>query len=104
MWLLDFPEHDPDSNYPEPLAKQLLYAEEARRELANLKGTLHRLTVPQQRAILSQIREELVDGVFQRTPIRTLTFGTRHCAERSRRCVGSNVILRGQNWGTAAQH
>lgn len=70
MWLLDLPEHDPDSNYSEPSAKQLPYAEQARRELAHLKRTLQRLTVPQQRAILGTIKSELVGGVYRRTPLR----------------------------------
>ena len=36
MWHLDVPEHDPDSNYPEPTAKRILYGEEARRDLERL--------------------------------------------------------------------
>ncbi|MGA8576031.1 MAG: hypothetical protein WB609_10190 [Candidatus Cybelea sp.] len=55
MWWKDFPEHDPDSNYPEPTAKQRLYAEKARQELDRLKTTLEKLTVPQQRAIFRQL-------------------------------------------------
>jgi len=55
VWFLDFPDRDPDSNYPEPSPKQLLYADQARQELARLKGTLERLTVPQQRAILGRL-------------------------------------------------
>jgi hypothetical protein len=47
VWFLDFPEADPDSDYPAPTPRQLLYAEHARRELATLKKTLERLTVPQ---------------------------------------------------------
>lgn len=39
MWLLDFPEHDPDSNYPEP-TRQRMCEEQARRELAPLKRTM----------------------------------------------------------------
>jgi hypothetical protein len=70
MWFLDFPEHDPDSNYPEPSARQLLYAEQARRELNRLKSTLEKLTVPRQRAIVRTIKNELVGGVFRRQPLR----------------------------------
>lgn len=55
MWFKDFPDHDPDSNYPEPSAKQLVYADQAKTELAALKRTLERLTVPQQRAIISKL-------------------------------------------------
>jgi hypothetical protein len=55
VWFFDFPEHDPDSNYPEPSAKQLLYADQAQQELARLKEALERLTVPQQRAILAEV-------------------------------------------------
>ena len=65
MWYLDAPEHDPDENYPEPSAKQLLYAEQARRELLRLKSTLERLTVPQQRSIIG----ELSGGVFRHEPL-----------------------------------
>jgi hypothetical protein len=69
VWTLDFPEDDPDSNYPAPTPRQLLYAEQARRELAHLKETLQRLTVPQQRAIITAMRDELVGGVFRREPL-----------------------------------
>jgi len=62
MWYRDAPEHDSDENYPEPSAKQLLYAERARRELQRLRSTLERLTVPQQRPIIG----ELSGGVFRR--------------------------------------
>jgi hypothetical protein len=55
VWFKDFPDHDPDSNYPEPSAKQLVYADQAKTELAALKRTLERLTVPQQRAIISKL-------------------------------------------------
>jgi hypothetical protein len=68
VWTLDFPEHDPVSNYPAPTPRQLLYAEQARRDLAHLKKTLERLTVPQQRQILGEIRNELVGGVFPCQP------------------------------------
>jgi hypothetical protein len=51
-------------------AKQLLCAKQARRELAHLKRTLERLTVPQQREILGAIGNELVGGVFRREPLR----------------------------------
>ncbi len=65
MWYLDFPGHDPDSNYPEPSAKQLLHASKARQQLEQLKATLSTLTVPQQRAIIG----ELSGGVFRREPL-----------------------------------
>lgn len=55
MWFLDFPEHDPDANYPEPSLKQLIYRGQAQTELRRLKSTLQRLTVPQQRAIICEI-------------------------------------------------
>jgi hypothetical protein len=64
MWYLDAPEHDPDENYAEPTAKQLLYAEQARRNLSQLRGTLARLTVPQQRAIIAEL-----SGVFRHEPV-----------------------------------
>ncbi len=40
MWTLDFPEHDPDENYPQPSAKQLLDAEQARHDLSRLAPLL----------------------------------------------------------------
>lgn len=55
MWFKDFPAYDPDSNYPEPSAKQLIWADQARTELRRLQGTLERLTVPQQRALIAEI-------------------------------------------------
>lgn len=70
MWFLDFPEHDVDTNHPEPSARQILYAEQALRQLEQLKATLEKLTVPQQRAIIRTIAEELVGGVFRREPLR----------------------------------
>lgn len=70
MWFLDFPQADPDSNYPIPSPRQLLYAEQARRELAHLKKTLERLTVPQQREILGTMGNELVGGVFRKESLR----------------------------------
>lgn len=63
MWFMDFREHDPDSNYPEPSAKQIIYAEQARREAERLRSTLERLTVPQQREIIAT----LPSGVFRPT-------------------------------------
>ncbi|MGA7094764.1 MAG: hypothetical protein WBX23_12100 [Candidatus Cybelea sp.] len=70
MWHLDFPDRDPDSNYSEPTANQLLYAEQAHLKLEALKSTLERLTIPQQRAILGTIKNELVGGVFRHQPLR----------------------------------
>jgi hypothetical protein len=72
MWYLDAPQHDPDSNYPRPSAKQLLYADQARSELAQLKETLKKLTVPQQRAILNKIRDTLVGGVYRKMPLHVM--------------------------------
>ena len=43
MWYLDVPQHDPDSNYPEPSAKQFLYADQTKTELRQLKTTLEKL-------------------------------------------------------------
>ncbi|MGA8574304.1 MAG: hypothetical protein WB609_01295 [Candidatus Cybelea sp.] len=62
MWFLDLPGDDPDSNYREPSAKQISYAEHAGRDVDRLKATLEKLTVPQQRAIISK----LPSGVFKR--------------------------------------
>lgn len=62
MWFLDFPEHDPDSNYRGPSARQVIYADQARSELRRVKSTLEKLTVPQQRAII----REFPRGVFKR--------------------------------------
>jgi hypothetical protein len=70
MWFVDAPGYDPDTNYPKPTGKQLLYAAKARRQLALFKRTLERLTVPQQREILSKVREDLVGGVFRLSPLR----------------------------------
>lgn len=78
MWHLDVPQYDPDSNYPEPSAKQILYAEEAREELAQLKGTLEKLTIPQQRAILNEIRDTLVGGVYREMPLHVMPDGSSH--------------------------
>ncbi len=55
MWFKDFPEHDPNSNYPAPSAKQVLYEAEAHRYLKGLKRALSHLTVPQQRAIFAEL-------------------------------------------------
>jgi hypothetical protein len=78
MWYLDVPEHDPNSNYPEPSAKQLLYAEEARAALTRLKRTLERLTVPQQRAILNAIGDTLVGGVYRKMPLHVMPDGSSY--------------------------
>jgi len=76
MWYLDVPQHDPDSNYPEPSAKHFLCADQARQHLAQLKATLERLTVPQQRAILDEIRDTLIGGVYRRTPLHVTPDGS----------------------------
>jgi hypothetical protein len=76
MWYFDVPQYDPDSNYPEPSAKQFLCAEEAREELAQLKETLEKLTVPQQRAILNKIRDTLVGGVYRMMPLHVMPDGS----------------------------
>lgn len=65
MWSKDFPEQDPDSNYPEPTATQLLHEQEARRHLASLTNELEQLTVPQQRAIIG----ELSGSVFKKEKV-----------------------------------
>ena len=62
MWTLDFPDQDPDSNYPAPSVKQLIYRVQARTELRRLKSTLQRLTVPQQRSIIG----ELAGSIYKR--------------------------------------
>jgi len=64
VWLLDFPEYDPDSNYREPSAKPLVYGEETHLHAKALKKQLQRLTVPQQREILA----ELVGSAVRRKP------------------------------------
>jgi hypothetical protein len=69
VWFLDFPARDPDSNYAEPSARQILYAKQAVRQLEQLKATLEKLTVPQQRAIIKSINTELVGGVFRHEPL-----------------------------------
>jgi hypothetical protein len=92
MWTLDFPEQDPDSNYLEPSRKQLIYADQARSELRQLKSTLEKVTVPQERAILVTIANELVGGVYRREPLRLHPHqagvsGARvitHCPSKSR--------------------
>jgi hypothetical protein len=78
MWYLDVPRHDPDSNYPEPSAKQILYADQARGEVAQLKATLEKLTVPQQRAILNEIRDTVVGGVYRKMPLHVMPDGKSH--------------------------
>lgn len=85
MWFLDFPDFDPDSNYPEPTPRQILYGEQARRELAHLKATLERLTIPQQREITRAIEGELIGGVFRREPVRIDPAGPKVEANRFRR-------------------
>jgi hypothetical protein len=52
MWELDL---NDDVVAPDPSPRQILYAEQARNELAALKRTLERLTVPQQRSIIREI-------------------------------------------------
>jgi hypothetical protein len=64
VWFLDFPEAEPDSDYPAPTARQILYAEQPRWELAQLKKTMERLTVPQRR----EISGALSRGVFKIVP------------------------------------
>jgi hypothetical protein len=46
-----------------------LYSEEAREALSQLKETLEKLTVPQQRAILNEIGDTLVGGVYRKMPL-----------------------------------
>lgn len=70
MSFLDFPQDDPESNYSGPSAKQLIYAEKAERHLKALRAALQRLTVPQQRAVIGKIRNELVGGVFRKDPLK----------------------------------
>jgi hypothetical protein len=65
LWVLDCPPNDPDSNYPASTAAQLLIADDARDKVVALKRTLEHLTVPQQRAILNVVRDELVGGVYR---------------------------------------
>ncbi len=55
MWFKHFPERKPDSNYPAPSAKQVLYEAEDHRHLKDLKRALSHLTVPQQRAISAEL-------------------------------------------------
>jgi hypothetical protein len=70
LWYLDSPEHDPDSNHRDPTAKQIIYADQARSKVCELKALLERVTVPQQREIIGKVRDELVGGVFRMTPLR----------------------------------
>ncbi len=55
MRFKDFPEHDPDSNYPAPTAEQQTLMKVAEANLERLKFWLARLTVPQQRAIIGKL-------------------------------------------------
>lgn len=70
MWLTDFPEHDPDSKHPDPTARQILCEERAKRQLARLKATLEKLTVPQPRALIGTIADSLIGSTFRRTPFK----------------------------------
>ena len=54
MWILGTGDSD-ESKHPAPSAKQLLYAETARLKMAELKALLSRLTVSQQRTIISEV-------------------------------------------------
>ena len=65
MWFRDFPEDDPDTNYPAPSASQVIQESEARRNLESLKAALKHLTVPQQRAIIAQ----LSGSVYKNEPL-----------------------------------
>jgi len=67
MWELDL---NDDVSAPAPTARQILCAEQARLQLAALKRTLERLTVPQQREIIGQItgkvyRREMVPAGYE---------------------------------------
>ncbi len=55
MWFKDFPEDDPDSNYPAPTAEQQTPMKVAEAVLERLKFSLQCLTVPQQRAIIGKL-------------------------------------------------
>ncbi|HVR45193.1 MAG TPA: hypothetical protein VMT95_00925 [Candidatus Binatia bacterium] len=76
MWYLDVPQQDPDSNYPAPSMEQLMDATCARDHLQELKLTLQRLTVPQQRTILNEIRDELVGGLYRKMPLHVSPDGS----------------------------
>jgi hypothetical protein len=78
MWYLDVPQHDPDSNYAEASSEQTLYAEEGRDALAQLKGTLEKLTVPLRRAFLNEIRDALVGGVYRKMPSHVMPDGSSY--------------------------
>ena len=62
----------------DPSAKQLLYAEQGRDEFAQLRATVEKLTVPQQRAILNEIRDTLVGGVYRKMTLHMISDGTSH--------------------------
>ncbi|HEY6449665.1 MAG TPA: hypothetical protein VIX60_03185 [Candidatus Cybelea sp.] len=55
MWFKDFPEDDPDSNYPAPTAEQHKLMKVAEAILERLKFSLECLTVPQQREIIGKL-------------------------------------------------
>jgi hypothetical protein len=72
MWELDL---NDDAAAPDPSPRQILYAEQARRELAALKKTLERLTVPQQRSIIREIA-----GTVYRRDVTPAGYGSRELA------------------------
>ena len=78
MWSKDFPEHDPDSNYPAPSAKQVLYEAEAQRYLKGLKRALAHCTVPQQRAIIAELSGGIFKNEWLATSIRSRTSPPAH--------------------------
>ena len=78
MWFKDFPEHDPDSNYPAPSAKQVLYEAEAQRYLKGLKRALGHCTVPQQRAIIAELSGGVFKNEWLATSIRSRTSPPAH--------------------------
>ena len=63
MWHLDFPDQDPDSNYPKPSRRHLLAADQAKRDLEQLRRSLEKLTVPQQRAIIAELSGSVFKAV-----------------------------------------
>ena len=76
MRFKDFPEDDPDSNYPAPTAEQQTLMKVAEATLERLKFWLERLTVPQQRAIVGKLvgavyRQERAAGDEQTESIET---------------------------------
>jgi hypothetical protein len=66
-----------------------LYADQARQDVAHLKARLEKLTVPQQREILNEIRGTLVGGIYRKMPLHVMPARAMNAPTRP---VGPSLI------------